>query len=52
MTWRSLLQTLREWRCRTRSRRDIAKLDDRDIRDLGLDPGQLRFEAQKPFWRA
>ncbi len=32
------------------SRRDIAKLEDRDI--LGLDPGELRFEAQKPLWRA
>ena len=52
MIWRSLIQTLRKWRSRTLSRRDIARLEDRDIRDLGLDPGQLRFEAQKPFWRA
>jgi len=22
------------------------------IRDLGLTPGQLKFEAAKPFWRA
>ena len=43
---------LREWRCRARSRREIAKLDDRAIRDLGLSTGQLRFEAEKPFWRA
>ncbi|MFI5001522.1 MAG: DUF1127 domain-containing protein [Reyranellales bacterium] len=51
MTWRSLLQTLREWRHRALSRREIAKLEDRDIRDLGLSPGQMHFEARKPFWR-
>ena len=52
MTWHSLLKVLHEWRGRVLSRRDIAALEDRDIRDLGLSPGQLRFEAQKPFWRA
>jgi uncharacterized protein YjiS (DUF1127 family) len=41
-----------EWYRRARSRRDIALLDERTIRDLGLAPGQLKFEAAKPFWRA
>ena len=42
-----------EWYRRARSRRDIAGLlDERTIRDLGLTPGQLKFEAAKPFWRA
>jgi len=41
-----------EWYRRARSRSDIALLDDRTIRDLGLTPGQLKFEAVKPFWRA
>ena len=40
-----------EWYRRARSRRDIAMLDERTIRDLGLTPGQLEFEAAKPFWR-
>jgi uncharacterized protein YjiS (DUF1127 family) len=52
MTWRSLKRLLREWRLRVRSRRDIAKLDDRAIGDLGLCRSQMRFEARKPFWRA
>jgi len=43
---------LQEWRRRARSRREIATLDERTIRDLGLSTGQLRFEAEKPFWRA
>ena len=42
---------LQEWSSRARSRREIAKLDDRTIRDLGLSPSQMQFEARKPFWR-
>jgi uncharacterized protein YjiS (DUF1127 family) len=41
-----------EWYCRVRSRRHIALLDERTIRDLGLTSGQMKFEAAKPFWRA
>jgi uncharacterized protein YjiS (DUF1127 family) len=41
-----------EWWRRARSRRDIGLLDERTIRDLGLTPGQMKFEAAKPFWRA
>jgi uncharacterized protein YjiS (DUF1127 family) len=40
-----------EWYRCARSRRDIVLLDERTIRDLGLTPGQLKFEAAKPFWR-
>ena len=47
-----LKRLLIEWYRRARSRRDIALLDERTIRDLGLTPGQLKFEATKPFWRA
>ena len=43
---------LLEWYRRARSRRDIALLDERAIRDLGLSPGQMKFEAAKPFWQA
>ena len=45
-------QLLVEWYRRARSRREILLLDERTIRDLGLTPGQLKFEAAKPFWRA
>ncbi len=47
----SVAVQLREWIARARSRRDIAKLDERTIRDLGLCPSQMLFEASKPFWR-
>ena len=39
------------WRRRARERRELANLDARAIRDLGLSPGDIRFEANKPFWR-
>jgi len=47
-----LVLILREWLERSRTRRDIARLDWRTIHDLGLSPGQMAFEAEKPFWRA
>jgi uncharacterized protein YjiS (DUF1127 family) len=52
MTLRLLRQVLREWRRRATSRRDILGLDYCTVCDLGLSAGQMRFEAQKPFWRA
>ncbi|MGH6951782.1 MAG: DUF1127 domain-containing protein [Vitreimonas sp.] len=52
MTWRHLKWLLREWRLRSRSRREIAKLDPCAIKDLGICASQMKFEAQKPFWRA
>jgi uncharacterized protein YjiS (DUF1127 family) len=51
MSWRLLKALLREWRLRSLTRREIAKLDARTIGDLGLSESQMRFEATKPFWR-
>jgi uncharacterized protein YjiS (DUF1127 family) len=31
-------------------RRQLARLDDRLLRDIGFDPEQARREAAKPFW--
>jgi uncharacterized protein YjiS (DUF1127 family) len=33
-----------------KSRRQLAQLDDRMLRDIGLDRGTARFEATKGFW--
>ena len=33
-----------------RSRRQLAQLDERLLRDIGLDRGAARFEASKSFW--
>ena len=34
----------------SRSRRQLAELDERLLRDIGLDRGKARFEASKGFW--
>ena len=33
-----------------KSRRQLAELDDRLLRDIGLDRGSARYEATKNFW--
>jgi uncharacterized protein YjiS (DUF1127 family) len=33
-----------------RSRRQLAELDDRLLRDIGIDRGRARYEAGKGFW--
>jgi uncharacterized protein YjiS (DUF1127 family) len=33
-----------------RSRRQLAELDDRLLRDIGLDRASARFEASRGFW--
>lgn len=43
---------IRLWRQRARTRRALAGLDDRLLRDVGLDSITARREAALPFWRA
>ena len=53
--WRLILDvivaTLREWRRRRMERRELATLDARMLRDVGLDPGTVYYEASQSFWR-
>ena len=39
------------WRQRNRERRELAQLDARSLKDLGLNPSNIQFEVDKPFWR-
>jgi uncharacterized protein YjiS (DUF1127 family) len=39
------------WRARARERADLAMMEDRDLRELGLSRAVLEFELSKPFWR-
>ncbi len=47
----SMFETLREWRRRARGRAELAALDHRMLRDIGLTPADAKFLANKPFWR-
>ena len=43
--------TLREWRRRSRERAELAALDDRTLKDIGLTRADAEFLSNKPFWR-
>jgi uncharacterized protein YjiS (DUF1127 family) len=42
---------VREWRPRTRERGELAALDDRMLKDIGLTRADAEFLSNKPFWR-
>lgn len=42
----------REWHRRARSRADLAALNDRMLRDIGLTRTDVRIEIEKPFWKS
>jgi uncharacterized protein YjiS (DUF1127 family) len=43
--------TLRAWRQRSRERAELARLDDRMLRDIGVTRCDVWREINKPFWR-
>jgi uncharacterized protein YjiS (DUF1127 family) len=42
---------VREWRRRSRDRAQLAMLDDRMLRDIGITRADVWRECNKPFWR-
>ena len=42
---------LREWRRRKNGRLELARLDERMLRDIGLTRADADRENNKPFWR-
>ena len=44
-------ETIREWRRRCRSRRELSKLGERDLRDVRLTRCEIMSETSKPFWK-
>jgi uncharacterized protein YjiS (DUF1127 family) len=45
------LALVREWRERTRQRNQLARLDARMLRDIGVTAAEAERECEKPFWR-
>lgn len=45
------VMTLREWSRRNRERAELAALDDRMLKDIGLTRADAEFLGNKPFWR-
>jgi uncharacterized protein YjiS (DUF1127 family) len=48
---RRAISTLRLWRWRVRGRNELARLDERLLKDIGLTPADREFLVNKPFWR-
>ena len=43
---------LRLWRRRIHERQQLARLDVRMLRDIGVTPVEVEGEINKPFWRS
>jgi uncharacterized protein YjiS (DUF1127 family) len=44
-------ETFKEWRLRARSRRELSRLDEQQLKDIGLSISQASFESGKSFLR-
>ena len=40
------------WQARARERAALGRLDDRMLRDIGVDRATAHYEVTKPFWVA
>lgn len=49
--WRQMLQTLLRWHRNSRTRQQLAQLDDRQLADVGISHSERAAELDKPFWR-
>jgi len=49
--WQQVLQALRRWHRNSRTRQQLAQLDDRQLADVGISHGMRAAELEKPFWR-
>ncbi len=47
----TLRATFDEWQHRTRSRRQLADLDEHLLRDIGVSRSSALFESDKFFWQ-
>jgi uncharacterized protein YjiS (DUF1127 family) len=50
-TFTAFQQIFATWRRRMHDRNELAQLDGRSLRDLGLSASDVQFEMNKPFWR-
>lgn len=50
--FKKFVNTTRNWKKRHDMRHELAMLDERSLRDMGIDRYLASREARKPFWRA
>jgi uncharacterized protein YjiS (DUF1127 family) len=49
---RNIVATVQIWRARAHTRRELASLSDRELRDMATCWASIADEVSKPFWRA
>lgn len=47
----TLALTVAAWELRHRTRKQLKHLPHHMLRDIGLNPGEVSAEIEKPFWR-
>jgi uncharacterized protein YjiS (DUF1127 family) len=48
---RAVIDLIFVWQERHRQRAELARMDQRMLRDLGLSAQDIASEAEKPFWQ-
>lgn len=43
--------TVSTWSTRAQGRNDLARMNSRMLKDIGLEPFQVQAEINKPFWK-
>ena len=51
LSLRRIPELMRVWQQRTRSRQQLAALDDHQLSDIGISRSERMAELSKPFWR-
>ena len=49
---RGWLDRVADWQARSSERRQLATMDERMLRDIGISRAQVSAEIEKPFWRS
>lgn len=48
----TLVSSALKWSARIRQRKQLARLDRHLLEDIGVGPGEVWAEVNKPFWKA
>ena len=49
-SWKRVMKTYRLFSARSRQRRQLRRLSDHQLKDIGISRGEAINEADKPFW--
>nr|WP_294545988.1 DUF1127 domain-containing protein [uncultured Rhodopila sp.] len=47
----AVLRLYRSWTSRARDRRELARMSDRELRDISLTRSDVEFLVNQPFWK-